>query len=597
VNRDESLLTVFGQKCMRIVKITTLDNQTRIDVITDIISFPDLILDAHWMHDKTSQVAIATAHNAVWCVDCQTSKSWLVAQCEENSILCLYEYFWRQKMDSKETKHPENDVSTEQVFTEEKDHENSWKLLLQDSDYSSYSLMSVSHDRKLVAFGNLKGNVKVHDTGIVSLYHDTGIVSLYHDTGFYSQSIEVKPFTSKVLSFSGPTTRLEVLLSADDHVESCHVVFGDRKGSVHLYDAQGATKDKVLHPIHTLPVLHGAIGVTQLCTYDGKLYSAGRDGTYRQYKLCHSKLELIDTKKVTSTLKLLVQTGFIELLNEFQVFKGLEWVEKLIFTTNGDIVVIGFHTAFFIVWNLVRNEALFKVKCGGGHRAWDFSLHQLPESSCFEAVFTYLKGNSVNTHKTQIKNSITKPVLKSSFHGRETTCMAYVCDCQLGNQGDYFLYSLVIFVFDEKECKFFILAQSQYLLRCVLSVQHVVHKDSSGRHAVMLLAGDTAGKITIWDVTHHLFEYVREEAGAIDTEGSNGVTMETSLTHSPVAMETVDIETEVPRDASSPDHNGDHQRTEKDRDAGESDKETINLDHVIFVDVPDVQAIESWRNG
>ena len=38
---------------------------------------------------------------------------------------------------------------------------------------------------------------------------------------------------------------VEVLLSADDHVESCHVVFGDRKGSVHLYDAQGATKDKV----------------------------------------------------------------------------------------------------------------------------------------------------------------------------------------------------------------------------------------------------------------------------------------------------------------------------------------------------------------
>jgi hypothetical protein len=68
---------------------------------------------------------------------------------------------------------------------------------------------------------------------------------------------------------------------------------------INLIDLRFMLLHKVLDPVHSLPVLHGRIGVTQLCTHDNKLYSAGRDGTYRQYRLLQSKLEVIDTKKVT----------------------------------------------------------------------------------------------------------------------------------------------------------------------------------------------------------------------------------------------------------------------------------------------------------
>lgn len=57
--------------------------------------------------------------------------------------------------------------------------------------------------------------------------------------------------------------------------------------------------DKVLVPVHSLPVIHGHIGVTQLCFHQDSLYSAGRDGTYRQYRLLDSSLEVIDTRKVS----------------------------------------------------------------------------------------------------------------------------------------------------------------------------------------------------------------------------------------------------------------------------------------------------------
>ena len=30
-----------------------------------------------------------------------------------------------------------------------------------------------------------------------------------------------------------------------------------------------------------------------------------------------------------------------------------------------------------MLWSVGRNELLLKVKCGGGHRAWDFTLHQV----------------------------------------------------------------------------------------------------------------------------------------------------------------------------------------------------------------------------
>lgn len=79
-----------------------------------------------------------------------------------------------------------------------------------------------------------------------------------------------------------------------------------------------------------------------------------------------------------------------------------------------------------------------------------------------------------------------------------------------------------IFIFDEKDSKFFLLAQTQYLLRCVLSVQHVVYKDpTSGRSSVLVIAGDTAGKITIWDITEQLVEYVREEIDENDIKQDN----------------------------------------------------------------------------
>ena len=71
-------------------------------------------------------------------------------------------------------------------------------------------------------------------------------------------------------------------------------------------------------------------------------------------------------------------------------------------------------------------------------------------------------------------------------------------------------FLLRIFSFDERQNKFVLLAQSQYLKRCVLTVTHVIDFRTSGKPLVMLFAGDTAGRISCWDVTTLLLNHVKE---------------------------------------------------------------------------------------
>ena len=51
-------------------------------------------------------------------------------------------------------------------------------------------------------------------------------------------------------------------------------------------------------PVHSLPVIHGKAGVSFLCLHNNTMYSAGRDGVYRQLRIHDNTLEVIDTKKV-----------------------------------------------------------------------------------------------------------------------------------------------------------------------------------------------------------------------------------------------------------------------------------------------------------
>ena len=47
--------------------------------------------------------------------------------------------------------------------TDDTNHKDQWRLLLKDAEYSSYSVVALSPCHKMVAFGNLRGKIKLQD--------------------------------------------------------------------------------------------------------------------------------------------------------------------------------------------------------------------------------------------------------------------------------------------------------------------------------------------------------------------------------------------------------------------------------------------------
>lgn len=99
-------------------------------------------------------------------------------------------------------------------------------------------------------------------------------------------------------------------------------------------------------------------------------------------------------------------------------------------------------------------------------------------------------------------------------------------------------FLLRIFSFDQRQNKFVLLAQSQYLKRCVLTVSHVIGFRTSGRPLVMLFAGDTAGRISCWDVTTLLMNHVQEYCDLICGENKLLKNVSYKASGNQVAVET-----------------------------------------------------------
>ena len=107
--------------------------------------------------------------NGILCTEVSTKKT-ISCMCLVYSInmhvhlflfRCLYKYSWSKK-DNQIVKGDDSHTcsNTESITTKDQ-----WKLLLRDPNYSSYSVLALSPSRKVIAFGNLQGNIKLQDTG------------------------------------------------------------------------------------------------------------------------------------------------------------------------------------------------------------------------------------------------------------------------------------------------------------------------------------------------------------------------------------------------------------------------------------------------
>ncbi|NXE74239.1 WDR6 protein, partial [Cochlearius cochlearius] len=148
-------------------------------------------------------------------------------------------------------------------------------------------------------------------------------------------------------------------------------------------------------PLSVLFGLHGKTGVTSVTCHRGYIYSTGRDGFYRQLRLQGQQLEV---------------------LQKHRPCKGLQWIEELRFTLDGDLVVLGFHADNFVVWSSRTGENLHCVPCGGGHRSWSYC------SSPSAEAFAFVKCGDVMLYRREAE-PCEQQVLLASLHGREIACV------------------------------------------------------------------------------------------------------------------------------------------------------------------------------
>nr|XP_057940757.1 WD repeat-containing protein 6 isoform X2 [Doryrhamphus excisus] len=170
-------------------------------------------------------------------------------------------------------------------------------------------------------------------------------------------------------------------------------VCGDRRGSLLLF--QERKNDEIsagLMPLSCLFGVHGKQGVTSVCQYDGLLYSTGRDGCVRVFRVHQTSQEPLEEHGKDGLQ--------LEVLRVQRACKGMEWLEKVLILKAEDnilnesesqdgiqghidkeskmenkgrearFVIFGFHASHFVVWDPVRQEKLLVVPCGGGHRSW-----------------------------------------------------------------------------------------------------------------------------------------------------------------------------------------------------------------------------------
>ncbi|KAM9272192.1 tRNA (34-2'-O)-methyltransferase regulator WDR6 [Cariama cristata] len=141
--------------------------------------------------------------------------------------------------------------------------------------------------------------------------------------------------------------------------------------------------------------LHGKTGVTSVTYHRGYIYSTGRDGVYRQLRLQGQQLEV---------------------LRKHRPCKGLQWIEELRFTPDGDLLVLGFHADNFVVWSSRTGENLRCIPCGGGHRSWSYCSSPLAEA------FAFIKCGDVMLYHHKAE-PCEQQVLLASLHGREIACV------------------------------------------------------------------------------------------------------------------------------------------------------------------------------
>jgi WD40 repeat protein len=182
------------------------------------------------------------------------------------------------------------------------------------------------------------------------------------------------------------------------------LVLGSRRSGIAIYRPflDGTDGDRVIsydNPLH-VPNVHGTDAVTSINSmpfrYDSThcrkepFLTTGRNGTYAVHKVSVESSRL--TAKIldisTSPFISSVEGSYYAITQEFISssshpypaipFESGQWeFETSGSIKRGDLILYGFDSKKFVVWNESRRSLIFSIDCGGRSRPWAYNIYAL----------------------------------------------------------------------------------------------------------------------------------------------------------------------------------------------------------------------------
>ncbi|KAL8799090.1 MAG: hypothetical protein Q9182_006153 [Xanthomendoza sp. 2 TL-2023] len=186
-------------------------------------------------------------------------------------------------------------------------------------------------------------------------------------------------------------------------------MIGSRNGAMAFYDELSFGNDRALEPFSVITDVHGNDSITvMMCLpqyhQDQALYvlTAGRDGHYAVHKIITSNapMSVIDTLHRSTT-----PFG--------PNIEGAALDDK-----TQDLLLWGFRSKEFVVWNATKDMETMSIDCGGAHRNWEYT----PRTDGSDGgTFIWTKASVFYVHS---QPSASHRMFRSGGHGREIKAMA-----------------------------------------------------------------------------------------------------------------------------------------------------------------------------
>ncbi|GMG24572.1 unnamed protein product [Ambrosiozyma monospora] len=302
-----------------------------------------------------------------------------------------------------------------------------WKFLFEDSRYTTFSLVRGFENQRIAAISNKEGNITLlkfdadcnlvhkNELKVDSLSRVNNLITLYNEGRYFfilespnpNDFLLLKEIDNNLtvineFKFVKPKEKV-VIASFNINSKLENIIIGCRFGIVLMYDLSGHDNTAAIEPSLCHKKYIKGDTITSIKTLSKK------DQTY----LLTMKDSGYYVIQISSLPDLIV-------LEDNKIQKG--FVDGGFYSPDADLILYGFKSDYFFIWNETQQFEIMRKICGGPHRQWSLAHHYEGSNLRYRFIFT----RSSDIELVQNGKFSHPDVLATGLHGREIRDMSVV---------------------------------------------------------------------------------------------------------------------------------------------------------------------------